>query len=445
MMSVHFFRGTFLGLLAILPVFFVMFTGCGQGGKNPGKAEQTVIKGEEELLKGKASYNIKDYKAAVMSFSLSAELGNPEAMYRLGKCFLDGTGVERDTAEAIAFFCKAEEADYYMDAQMQFAIGELLFYDNDIEENESEAVKWYRKAAKQGHAEAQYKLGECYEFGDGVPQDYDEALKWYFKAPDNPSYVVKSVWIKGTRNWSPDDPDKRQAQIDCICSILNIERGKTQMFPRRGEGSDLPQMAEKLRREIPELEKVIIRRVLPDKLIFEIHERIPVAQLNAKLYIDDFGVVLDKAVCGDNIIDSLPILICKPSIARGSDDSSPFRRGETLSSTAICTALTFIHLANRGEFFENDSKSDSYISIEIKHIYITDHIQCSLYYNGDPREFIIQLPLNVTEKEFRSDYFGRLIPCLEDAVRDTSDIEHVIDLRYKDRVIIRPNGPAAGA
>ena len=250
--------------------------------------------------------------------------------------------------------------------------------------------------------------------------------------PKNPRLVVRSVRITGTRNWNPDDPDKRQAQIDRICSILNIERGKTQMFPGDSGKADLPAMIAKLQQEIPELEEIRIYRVLPDQLMFELRERTPAANLDS-FYIDDSGVVLDKAVCGD-ISDSLPILICKPSIARGSDDSSPFRRGETLSSTAIRTALTFIRLAEKREFTEKNSEANSRISIEIKHIYITDHIHCSLHYNGDPREFMIELPLSVTEKQFRSDYFGRMIPALEEASRNRSgdNGQIQVDLRYKN-------------
>jgi TPR repeat protein len=50
--------------------------------------------------------------------------------------------------------------------------------------NYTEAVKWYRKAAKKGDATAQYILGLCYYNGDGVPQDYTEAAKWYRKAAE---------------------------------------------------------------------------------------------------------------------------------------------------------------------------------------------------------------------------------------------------------------------
>jgi len=40
-------------------------------------------------------------------------------------------------------------------------------------------VKWYRKAAAQGLANAQDNLGVMYGKGRGVPQDYVQAHKWF--------------------------------------------------------------------------------------------------------------------------------------------------------------------------------------------------------------------------------------------------------------------------
>ena len=48
----------------------------------------------------------------------------------------------------------------------------------------AEAVKWYRKAAEQGHAKAQFNLGLTYYYGEGVPKDVAEAVKWYRKAAE---------------------------------------------------------------------------------------------------------------------------------------------------------------------------------------------------------------------------------------------------------------------
>ena len=48
-----------------------------------------------------------------------------------------------------------------------------------VPQNYAEAVKWYRKAAEQGFAEAQYNLGKMYHTGQGVPKDYVLAHMWF--------------------------------------------------------------------------------------------------------------------------------------------------------------------------------------------------------------------------------------------------------------------------
>ena len=45
-------------------------------------------------------------------------------------------------------------------------------------QNDAEAVKWYRKAAEQGHGMAQGALGSMYALGQGVPQDNVQAYAW---------------------------------------------------------------------------------------------------------------------------------------------------------------------------------------------------------------------------------------------------------------------------
>ncbi len=58
------------------------------------------------------------------------------------------------------------------DARSQFELGEA-FYDGQLGagRNYAEAVKWFRKAAEQNHAEAQSSLGFCYANGQGVTKD----------------------------------------------------------------------------------------------------------------------------------------------------------------------------------------------------------------------------------------------------------------------------------
>jgi uncharacterized protein len=48
-----------------------------------------------------------------------------------------------------------------------------------VAEDDAEAVKWYRKAAEQGHAMAQSNLGVMYGNGQGVAQDDVMGYMWF--------------------------------------------------------------------------------------------------------------------------------------------------------------------------------------------------------------------------------------------------------------------------
>ena len=71
------------------------------------------------------------------------------------------------------------------DADAQFELAGLYARGDVVEQNLAEAVKWYRKAAEQGHDGAQYKLGLSYQNGKGVPQSDTEAYIWLNISAEN--------------------------------------------------------------------------------------------------------------------------------------------------------------------------------------------------------------------------------------------------------------------
>jgi tetratricopeptide (TPR) repeat protein len=60
----------------------------------------------------------------------------------------------------------------------------MYVYGEGVDQNYEEALKWYKKAANQGHGEASIMLGQMYYSGDGVAQNKKEALKWYQKGAE---------------------------------------------------------------------------------------------------------------------------------------------------------------------------------------------------------------------------------------------------------------------
>lgn len=63
-------------------------------------------------------------------------------------------------------------------------MGVLYINGQGVQQNYAQAASWFRKAAKQSHAEAQYNLGISYYKGIGVQKNYEQACFWLKKAAD---------------------------------------------------------------------------------------------------------------------------------------------------------------------------------------------------------------------------------------------------------------------
>ena len=64
---------------------------------------------------------------------------------------------------------------------------------NGVDQNYSEAIKWYRMAADQGDARAQKNLGIMYYKGQGVDQSNNNALRWLYKSAKQGNEDAKSA------------------------------------------------------------------------------------------------------------------------------------------------------------------------------------------------------------------------------------------------------------
>ncbi|HOS96257.1 MAG TPA: tetratricopeptide repeat protein [Deltaproteobacteria bacterium] len=164
--------------------------------------------------------------------------GDVYSQFRLGQLYYEGKGVNRDDAEAAAWFLKAAEQDH---AEAQFILATMYEKGTGVHRSDEDAFRWYLQAATQGHerasvilsadkwnlfkqrhlagdegphvsreahrqededhprppqahesqleeylekarsgdVDAQYNLGIMYYHGDGVEKDHHEALKWF--------------------------------------------------------------------------------------------------------------------------------------------------------------------------------------------------------------------------------------------------------------------------
>ncbi len=112
-----------------------------------------------------------------LSFNLSEKDITPSEAYSKGEAAYS----KKDYSEAVKWYRKAAEQGH---ASAQCDLGFCYKKGYGVSQSWSEAEKWYRKAAKQGNAQAQHNLGVCYKNGEGVTQSYSEAVKWYRKAAE---------------------------------------------------------------------------------------------------------------------------------------------------------------------------------------------------------------------------------------------------------------------
>ena len=73
------------------------------------------------------------------------------------------------------------------DAWAQFTLGIAYATGRGVPQDDKVAVKWYKKAAEQGHADAQAGLGLIsWEYGNGIVEDKVQAYAWLNIATTHP-------------------------------------------------------------------------------------------------------------------------------------------------------------------------------------------------------------------------------------------------------------------
>ncbi|MCK4837556.1 MAG: sel1 repeat family protein [Desulfobulbaceae bacterium] len=121
----------------------------------------------------------------------SAESGDANAQYDLAQLYEEGIEVPQSVVKALKWYQKAA-AQGHIEARYEFSIAlseghpEAVFLmgkmyqdgTGGVQKDILGALKRFRQAAEQGHAEAQYVLGSIYAGGEGVEPDNVESIRW---------------------------------------------------------------------------------------------------------------------------------------------------------------------------------------------------------------------------------------------------------------------------
>ena len=100
----------------------------------------------------------QDEDKALEYLKILAEYGYPDMQCELGKWYetVDwGTRKEEMNHEAVKWFAKAAEQG---NVEAMYCLGECYRDGSGVDEDQKKAVEWFTKAAKQGHEEAKAEL-----------------------------------------------------------------------------------------------------------------------------------------------------------------------------------------------------------------------------------------------------------------------------------------------
>ena len=140
----------------------------------------------DALSDAAAAHARRDYPRALRLLMPLARAGNPEAQVRLGQMHYHGQGVRENDAEAFAWFQRAALVGH---ADGQFHLANMYAFGFGVPREEADpdraAARWYFEAARQEHPEAQYSLGILFYSGKGVEQNNGEALRWFRRAANH--------------------------------------------------------------------------------------------------------------------------------------------------------------------------------------------------------------------------------------------------------------------
>lgn len=104
----------------------------------------------EEYFYGSGGHT-QSYENAFWLYKKAAEMGSPDAVYKIAVCYFNGYGVDK---------------------------------------SDKKALRWEKKAAKKGQIEAQRDLGTRYILGNVCKKSYRKGLKWLYKAANKGDYVA---------------------------------------------------------------------------------------------------------------------------------------------------------------------------------------------------------------------------------------------------------------
>lgn len=156
-------------------------------------------------------YQKKSFTRAISYLRTELKRSDPRLFFTLGEMYSYGFGFERSFKKAIVFYKKATLFDY---AKAQAALGCIYAGEfGDDAKDLTQAIYWFKKAARQFNELAQYRLAIFYYNGQGVKKNKSKAFQLlndlstqcqnddtksiYFEMRANVEYMLGRMYFEG--------------------------------------------------------------------------------------------------------------------------------------------------------------------------------------------------------------------------------------------------------
>jgi TPR repeat protein len=125
---------------------------------------------------------IRDEAYALSLFRQAADLGYQFSQFRLGCAFEYGLlSLPIDARQSIMWYSRAAVQEEHQ-SELALSGWYLTGSEGVLQQSDTEAYLWARKAAMAGLAKAEYAMGYFTEVGIGAPADLEGAKRWYWRA-----------------------------------------------------------------------------------------------------------------------------------------------------------------------------------------------------------------------------------------------------------------------
>lgn len=132
-----------------------------------------------EYKNGEEALGVKEYEKALKLFKIASEKGNPIADGAIGVMYEVGSGVPENNTEAIKWYSKAADKGNI----------EALYYMRDIYEDDKKNFNVLFRCANAGYEDCYSYLASAYRFGKGVAPDFSKALQYYIKDAEKGDFL----------------------------------------------------------------------------------------------------------------------------------------------------------------------------------------------------------------------------------------------------------------